>query len=429
MTLGFDSFGGKTKVLNFLFEHGLLNRKCPKCGQEKEPMKEEGRAIPRCKCGPCDVRFCCSKNMPLRWGKISNIPLFLFVVNCFVLRVNMKTMQALSGADYRTVRRYLTAIRDAISASARKKHEMGQQKLGGEGKVVEVDEMFLCHSKYNVGRRPVKEGVWVLGLTEVDKASHPIENPDALQKLMERERKRERAAQERAERRKLSKQRQVLARLSTFPSSFTSRVAAREVRPPQPAVSPPPSPVIESTEQDFDEEDEHDPVAIVHVDEDINDGLEAHLAQIEFGRQMSRLFSQSRKDKPKRTLFFILPDRKKETLHRFIVENVLPGSTIYTDEWKGYNGLENIGFVHKTICHKRRFSRFEFDGNIATRVTTNHIERMWVELRRTLKYMNMKDFMKYIWLETYRQMRLFSLSHNENIKNVLFDFVQNGHDD
>ena len=115
-------------------------------------------------------------------------------------------------------------------------------------------------------------------------------------------------------------------------------------------------------------------------------------------REMSRLFSQSRKDRPKKTLFLILPDRKKETLHRIIVENVLPCSTLHTDEWKGYSGLSDIGFVHKTICHKRQFSQFEFDGSVATRVTINHIEGMSVELR-TLKYMSMKDFIKYTWLE------------------------------
>ena len=81
--------------------------------------------------------------------------------------------------------------------------------------------------------------------------------------------------------------------------------------------------------------------------------------------------------------------------------------------------------MHKTICHKRRFSRFEFDRNVATRVTTNHIERMWVELRRTLKYMGMEDFMKYTWLETYRQLRLFSLRHEQNIERLLSDFVEN----
>ena len=39
---------------------------------------------------------------------------------------------------------------------------------------------------------------------------------------------------------------------------------------------------------------------------------------------------------------------------------------------------------------------FEFEENKVARITTNHIERMWVELRRTLKYMDMKTFTRYI---------------------------------
>ena len=95
---------------------------------------------------------------------------------------------------------------------------------------------------------------------------------------------------------------------------------------------------------------------------------------------MNKLFSQYHKNQAKKTLFFVLPDRTKATLEKFIRENVKPGSTIYTDEWRGYWGLKHLGFNGKTICHKRRYSRFEFSGIVATRVTTNHIERIWVEL-------------------------------------------------
>ena len=110
---------------------------------------------------------------------------------------------------------------------------------------------------------------------------------------------------------------------------------------------------------------------------------------------MSWLFSQSRRHLPKKTLYFIVPNRNHETLHRIITDNVLNGTTIYTDEWNGYNGLSEKGYNHKTICHKRRFSRFEFEGNVAMRVTTNHIEGMWVELRKALKYLNKRKFAKY----------------------------------
>ena len=114
---------------------------------------------------------------------------------------------------------------------------------------------------------------------------------------------------------------------------------------------------------------------------------------------------------------------------KFIRENVIEGSTIYTDEWKGYSGLNDIGYNHKTICHKRRFSRFEFDGNVATSVTTNHIERLWVELRRSLKHMSLEELKKYVWLETYRQLKLYSLKHDDNMERLFKDFSENGASD
>ena len=65
---------------------------------------------------------------------------------------------------------------------------------------------------------------------------------------------------------------------------------------------------------------------------------------------MQRLFSQSRKNRPKKTIYFIVPNRNKNTLHNIIINNVLPNSTVFTDEWKGYCGLKAKGFDHKTSC-------------------------------------------------------------------------------
>ena len=158
--------------------------------------------------------------------------------------------------------------------------------------------------------------------------------------------------------------------------------------------------------------------------DDVND--EESLSRIELENQLKRLFSQSRKNKPKKTLFFVLPDRSKETLHRFIVANVLPGSTIYTDEWRGYNGLDQKGFTHKTICHARRFSRYEINGTMVTRVTTNHIERMWVELRRSLKFMDRENFIQYIDIESYRQMYMYHANPYDNVLSMFADFAKFG---
>jgi transposase-like protein len=45
---------------------------------------------------------------------------------------------------------------------------------------------------------------------------------------------------------------------------------------------------------------------------------------------------------------FVVPNRSMETLTNIIRENVHDGAIIYTDFWKGYNGLK-IHFDHRPI--------------------------------------------------------------------------------
>ena len=102
--------------------------------------------------------------------------------------------------------------------------------------------------------------------------------------------------------------------------------------------------------------------------------------------RVERLFSQARNNKPRRVLYFIVPNRNKETLEELIDLFVVLGSTIHSDEFKRCCGLKEKGYDHKTVRHVDRFSRFEFDGTTATRITTNHIERSWVDLHRSLRH-------------------------------------------
>ena len=126
----------------------------------------------------------------------------------------------------------------------------------------------------------------------------------------------------------------------------------------------------------------------------------------------------------RRPSFFVVVRRTKEVLHDIIKANVRRGTTIFTDEWCGYSGLENEGYCHKTICHKRRFSRFEIDGTTAIKITTNHIERVWVELRKTMKHTDQESFIRFINLETYWQLKLYNEDNHINFVTLLRDFVK-----
>lgn len=71
----------------------------------------------------------------------------------------------------------------------------------------------------------------------------------------------------------------------------------------------------------------------------------------------------------------ITQKRTRDILERIIVENVEEESTIWTDGWKGYNGLIDLGLNLGTVIHKRRFVS-------PTGIHTNKIEATWGAFKR-----------------------------------------------
>ena len=51
-------------------------------------------------------------------------------------------------------------------------------------------------------------------------------------------------------------------------------------------------------------------------------------------------------NRPGRIRLSVVEDVSAESLHEFIINNVNTGSDVYTDGWKGYNGIENHGYKH-----------------------------------------------------------------------------------
>lgn len=77
--------------------------------------------------------------------------------------------------------------------------------------------------------------------------------------------------------------------------------------------------------------------------------------------------------------FFVVKDRKAETLTSIILGVVQPGSVIVTDEWKGYAHLTRAGFQHYTVNHSKNFV------DPTTGYHTQNIERHWVDSKAWLK--------------------------------------------
>ena len=71
--------------------------------------------------------------------------------------------------------------------------------------------------------------------------------------------------------------------------------------------------------------------------------------------------------------------RDRKTLFEMIQRHILPGTTIMSDCWKGYNGLEDAGYVHQTVNHSVNFV------DPITGAHTQKIESMWRALKARLR--------------------------------------------
>jgi len=73
----------------------------------------------------------------------------------------------------------------------------------------------------------------------------------------------------------------------------------------------------------------------------------------------------------------VVPNVKRSTLQKAILENVGSGATIHTDQWTGYDGLTKQ-FVHETVNHMETYVT---EGG----VNTQAIENFWSLLKRGLQ--------------------------------------------
>jgi transposase-like protein len=120
--------------------------------------------------------------------------------------------------------------------------------------------------------------------------------------------------------------------------------------------------------------------------------------------------------------------RDSETLTNLIKKHVLPGTTIYTDCWKGYNQLKLNKYIHKTVNHSQFFK------DPKTGVHTNTIEGTWNGIKLGLSPRNrttngmMQHLLEYQWRKDNRKkniwiqfLKLFknkNYIYSENVKNL-----------
>ncbi len=83
-----------------------------------------------------------------------------------------------------------------------------------------------------------------------------------------------------------------------------------------------------------------------------------------------------------KVVIFTVPSRDAAQLTAKIEDCILPGTTIYSDQWAAYNHLSNHpnGYIHRTVNHKENFL-----NPINPDIHTQTIEGFWGNGKHSLK--------------------------------------------
>jgi transposase-like protein len=107
----------------------------------------------------------------------------------------------------------------------------------------------------------------------------------------------------------------------------------------------------------------------------------------------------------------VFSDVKRDTLMREILDQVTPGSRIYTDAYKAYETLPQHEYIHEAVNHLDEYVRGE--------VHTNGLENFWSLLKRSLggTYVSVEPF----HLERYVDEQAFRYNNRATKDNKLTD--------
>lgn len=103
--------------------------------------------------------------------------------------------------------------------------------------------------------------------------------------------------------------------------------------------------------------------------------------------------------------------KDKDTLSKIVKKYVKKGSKVFSDEWKGYVDVENMGYTHRTVCHKRNYVN-PVDGT-----HTNTIEGNW----SGIKYNIPKRYRREKSIDFY----LLRFMFERNIGKKFFEYIFN----
>ncbi len=112
---------------------------------------------------------------------------------------------------------------------------------------------------------------------------------------------------------------------------------------------------------------------------------------------------------------FVAADVKADTLRGLIKEHVLPKSTVFTDTFRSYNGLDARGYTHERINHSEGVY-------VVGEVHTNTIEGFWSLIKRGIGgvYHNVGRH----YLQTYLNEYSFRYNRRFDVQPMFLSFLQ-----
>ena len=404
---------GDKALFDRLFELGLLDPLCKRCRTKVNLKFVKGRFFPRTYCPNCHAEVeSCRNGSIFDVENIENIPAFLFVLESVLLRSPMNAIQAFSGLQPETMRKYVGVVRKMMTDTTQHLYRSWEGQLGGPGKVVEIDEAILVKNKYHVGRLQAKQWVIVFGITERDGGKKTVDK-ELYDYLVAKNAWR--TSKERPGNGGGLRPPQTRRRGGGIPTQQAAEALADDEDLPQVVLGD-----DDEGEDDWAEEAE-EPVP----EQAAQQGAVGFQFNPDMERAERELFGPDKRTKEHRTLFFVVPDRSAETLLPIIRKYVAPGSIVFSDAWPAYNRLRPT-YHHYVVVHKRMFVQYHFPQNeelAVVKITTNRIERMWVELRCDLRGVLKSEVAQQVDEVPYRIYRLATGSIEENLRNATSDMA------
>ncbi|MYC39950.1 MAG: IS1595 family transposase [Candidatus Dadabacteria bacterium] len=112
----------------------------------------------------------------------------------------------------------------------------------------------------------------------------------------------------------------------------------------------------------------------------------------------------------------VVPNVRKRTLQPIIYENILPGSTVHTDELRSYMGLARAGYEHRTVNHGA--GEYVKDGS-----HVNSLEGFWSRLKLSIQGTHVHVSPKHLW----KYVKEFEYRYNrrKDPASIFSDLVEN----